>query len=99
MDGVDIIVGCHSHSYLGPDSEEGPYPIVEYSPSGQPVLVVSAKRATQYLGELNVSFDKQGVPLAWSGGARELSASEPRNAEISALVKNYATILDEYRNI
>ena len=99
VDGVDIIVGGHSHSYLGPDSEEGPYPIVEYSPSGQPVLVVSAKRATQYLGELNVSFDKQGVPLAWSGGARELSASEPRNAEISALVKNYATILDEYRNI
>lgn len=34
VDGVDIIVGGHSHSYLGPDSEEGPYPIIERSPSG-----------------------------------------------------------------
>lgn len=99
VDGVDIIVGGHSHSYLGPDSEEGPYPIVERSPSGQPVLVVSAKRATQYLGELRVSFDEQGIPLGWSGGARELAASEARELEISALVKKFAAILDEYRNI
>lgn len=99
VDGVDIIVGGHSHSYLGPDSEEGPYPIVERSPSGQPVLVVSARRATQYLGELSVSFDEQGVPRAWSGGARELAATEPRDAEISTLVKKYAAILDKYRNI
>lgn len=98
VDGVDIIVGGHSHSYLGPDSEEGPYPIVERSPSGQPVLVVTAKRATQYLGELRVSFDARGVPRAWSGGARELAATEPRDAAISALVKKYAASLDEFRN-
>ena len=98
VDGVDIIVGGHSHSYLGPDSEEGPYPIIERSPSGQPVLVVTAKRAAQYLGELNVIFDAQGVPLRWSGGARELAVSEPRDAETSALVQKYAASLDEFRN-
>ncbi len=99
VDGVDIIVGGHTHSYLGKDSEEGPYPVVERSPSGQPVLVVSAKRATQYLGELNVTFDKQGIPLSWSGSSRELAASDPRDAEISALVKKYAATLDSYRKI
>ena len=98
VDGVDIIVGGHSHSYLGPDSEEGPYPIIERSPSGQPVLVVTAKRAAQYLGELRVIFDAQGVPLRWSGGARELAATEPRDAGTSALVKKYAASLDEFRN-
>ncbi|MDD6248112.1 MULTISPECIES: bifunctional metallophosphatase/5'-nucleotidase [Desulfovibrio] len=98
VDGVDIIVGGHSHSYLGPDSEEGPYPIIERSPSGQPVLVVTAKRAAQYLGELNVIFDAQGVPLRWNGGARELAAPKPRDAETSALVQKYATSLDEFRN-
>lgn len=98
VDGVDIIVGGHSHSYLGPDSEEGPYPIIERSPSGQPVLVVTAKRAAQYLGELNVIFDAQGVPLRWNGGARELAAPEPRDAETSALVQKYAASLDEFRN-
>lgn len=98
VDGVDIIVGGHSHSYLGPDSEEGSYPIIERSPSGQPVLVVTAKRAAQYLGELNVIFDAQGVPLRWNGGARELAVSEPRDAETSALVQKYAASLDEFRN-
>ena len=98
VDGVDIIVGGHSHSYLGPDSEEGPYPIIERSPSGQPVLVVTAKRAAQYLGELNVIFDAQGVPLRWNGGARELAAPETRDAETSALVQKYAASLDEFRN-
>lgn len=98
VDGVDIIVGGHSHSYLGPDSEEGPYPIIERSPSGQPVLVVTAKRAAQYLGELNVIFDAQGVPLRWNGGARELAAPEARDAETSALVQKYAASLDEFRN-
>ena len=98
VDGVDIIVGGHSHSYLGPDSEEGPYPIIERSPSGQPVLVVTAKRAAQYLGELNVIFDAQGVPLRWNGGARELAAPETRDAETSALVQKYAASLDDFRN-
>lgn len=98
VDGVDIIVGGHSHSYLGPDSEEGPYPIIERSPSGQPVLVVTAKRAAQYLGELNVIFDAQGVPFRWNGGARELAAPETRDAETSALVQKYAASLDEFRN-
>ena len=98
VDGVDIIVGGHSHSYLGHDSEEGPYPIIERSPSGQPVLVVTAKRAAQYLGELNVIFDAQGVPLRWNGGARELAAPETRDAETSALVQKYAASLDEFRN-
>lgn len=98
VDGVDIIVGGHSHSYLGHDSEEGPYPIIERSPSGQPVLVVTAKRAAQYLGELNVIFDAQGVPFRWNGGARELAAPETRDAETSALVQKYAASLDEFRN-
>ena len=60
--------------------------------------MVTAKRAAQYLGELNVIFDAQGVPLRWSGGARELAAPEPRDAETSALVQKYAASLDEFRN-
>lgn len=99
VDGVDIIAGGHSHSYLGTNSEEGPYPVVEHSPGGQPVLVVTAKRAAQYLGELTVSFDERGIPAAWNGEAKELSVSEPRDEKISALVKQYAASLDEYRNI
>lgn len=97
VDGVDVIVGGHTHSYLGPDSPEGPYPVVERSPSGNPVLVVTAKRATRYLGELRVKFDEAGIPVAWSGAARELRPEDPRCAEISALVHSYTDTLNAFR--
>lgn len=98
VDGVDVIVGGHTHSYLGPGSAEGPYPVVERSPSGQPVLVVTAKRATQYLGELKVTFDEEGVPLSWSGGLRELAKEDPAMPAISALVNRYTATLESFRS-
>ncbi len=97
VDGVDVIVGGHTHSFLGPDSPEGPYPLVERSPNGDPVLVVTAKRATQFLGELNVRFDADGVPVSWSGGPREMTADMPSDPAIDALVGRYLANLDEYR--
>lgn len=98
VDGVDVIVGGHTHSYLGPDSEEGPYPVVEHSPSGQPVLVVTAKRATQYLGELKVDFDGEGVPVSWSGGLRELEKEDPTMPAVSALIDKYTATLESFRS-
>ncbi|MBO4335767.1 MAG: bifunctional metallophosphatase/5'-nucleotidase [Desulfovibrio sp.] len=97
VDGVDVIVGGHTHSYLGPGSQEGPYPVVEHSPSGQPVLVVTAKRATQYLGELACHFDENGVLTSWSGAARELQPEDPRDEAISAKIAEYAKSLADYR--
>ena len=97
VEGVDIIVGGHTHSYLGPGSAEGPYPVVERSPAGQPVLVVTAGRAAQYLGELQVTFSEQGVPVRWQGEARELPPHAPRDPAVSALVTDYAAGLEKYR--
>ena len=98
VDGVDVIVGGHTHSYLGPDSEEGPYPVVERSPSGQPVLVVTAKRATQYLGELKINFDAEGIPVSWSGGLRELETDDATMPAVSELVEKYTATLASFRS-
>lgn len=97
VDGVDIIVGGHTHSYLGPGSAEGPYPLVERSPSGQPVLVVTAAWGTRYLGDLSVRFDARGVPVSWRGGPRELAADAPRREDISALTAQHAAGLERYQ--
>ena len=98
VDGVDIIVGGHTHSFIGEgEGSEGPYPIVEKSPNGQPVLVVTAKRAAQYLGELNVVFDENGVPASWSGSPVEMKNDAPVDASVSAVVDRYAKTLDEFR--
>ena len=97
LDGVDVIVGGHTHSYLGEGSEEGPYPVVERSPNGNPVLVVTAGCATRYLGELALKFNEQGVLVSWSGAARELSADQPRDPAVTARVASYAGALEVFR--
>lgn len=99
VDGVDVIIGGHTHSYLGPDSREGPYPLVEKSPSGKPVLVVTAKNATQYLGDLTVVFDREGVPLRWSGGARELMPEDPGDPVIRRIINSYTGSLENFRKM
>ena len=99
VDGVDIIVGGHTHSFIGEgEGSEGPYPIVEKSPGGQPVLVVTAKRAAQYLGELNVTFDENGVPASWNGAPVEMKNDAPVDPQVSAVIDRYAKSLDEFRN-
>lgn len=97
VDGVDVIVGGHTHTYLGPGSAAGPYPLVERSPSGQPVLVVTAAWGTRYIGDLVVAFDGQGIPVQWRGEARELRAEAPRREDISALTARHAAEIERYQ--
>jgi 5'-nucleotidase len=89
VDGIDIIVGGHTHSLLSnTDPEaEGPYPVVVDSPSGDPVLVVTAKQWGQYLGDLDVSFDENGVPVEWSGEPILLDSLVPEAPEVLAVVE------------
>lgn len=96
VDGIDIIVGGHSHSYIGPGSAEGPYPIVETSPSGKPVLVVTAKRAAKYLGELEVQFDADGIPVGWQGGPKELRPQDPVDPVIRDITARYRNTLEKF---
>lgn len=74
--GVDIIVGGHSHTYLGSPGgslglkPQGPYPtIVE---NGSRVCVVQAWAHTNALGRLDVDFDDQGRVTRCGGQATVL---------------------------
>ena len=105
VEGVDVIVGGHSHSWLAsaaaPDlaapGAEGPYPLVERSPEGHPVLVVTAKYGTEYLGDLHVRFDGKGIPVAWGGAAERLEPSIPPAPDITARLEPYARSLERFR--
>ena len=102
VNGVDIIAGAHSHSLLSNNKSlrnvEGPYPTVEKSPDGKPVLVVTADTATHYLGCIQVEFDIEGVPVSWSGEPialndktlQDMKALEP-NPQLVATVDKLAT--------
>lgn len=69
VSGVDVIVGGHSHTLLSniQPKAAGPYPAVEKSPDGEPVLVVTAGNGGTFLGRLNVTFDGRGVATQWDG--------------------------------
>jgi len=99
VDGVDIIVGAHSHSLLSNehDRADGPYPVVEKTPDGSPVLLVTASSACAYLGRLDVSFDKKGIATEWKGGPllleqgtlAALNAPQP-DADLVRLIDDFA---------
>ena len=108
--GVDVIAGAHSHSVLLNDESsaeaEGPYPVVEKAPDGQPVLVVTAGTATNYLGHIQIDFDSAGIPVAWTGAPITLNdetlaslnapaANEKLTETVEALSVPVRAMLDE----
>ena len=99
IDGIDVIVGGHTHDYLGPGSPKGPYPIVEHSPSGKPVLVVTAGALAKYMGQLEIGFDAQGVPVRWQGAALPLDATVAPDPEVEAKIAQYNKKLEVFTSV
>jgi 5'-nucleotidase/UDP-sugar diphosphatase len=100
IDGLDVIVGGHTHTYLSntDPAAEGPYPVVVKSPGGKPVLVVSDAAYGQALGRLDVTFDADGVPTAWQGNPIALDASVPEDAKLLAEAQSLNTPLEALRS-
>ncbi len=100
VDGVDVIVGGHSHTCLGDVKHSaGPYPTVVNSPSGQPVLVVQACSKLKYMGRLNVTFDANGVPVSWDGGLIKVKDENvPEDPEVAAEVAKRAEPIEKLKS-
>jgi len=100
LDGVDVIVAGHTNTYLSNTDEdaEGPYPVVVNSPSGDPVLVVSDFTWGKYLGRLDVTFDGNGVPVAWEGNPITLDASVVEDPDVLAEAQALNEPLEELRS-
>ena len=87
LDGVDVIVGGHSHTLLiNQEGAAGPYPTVVQSPSGDPVLIVQVGAWSSYLGRLDVTFDANGKATAWQGDPILLDASVAEDPGVLAEV-------------
>jgi 5'-nucleotidase/UDP-sugar diphosphatase len=99
IDGIDVIVGGHSHTLLSNTIEgaSGPYPTVVDSPSGAPVLIVQAESYGKYLGNLEVAFDADGVASTWQGEPILLDASVAEDPDVLARVAVLAQPLEELR--
>ncbi|MDO8494504.1 MAG: bifunctional metallophosphatase/5'-nucleotidase [Deltaproteobacteria bacterium] len=67
--GLDLIISGHTDTFLSnvDPTAQGPYPVVEKSPEGKPVLLVSDYTWGKYLGKIDVAFNEEGVPVQWQG--------------------------------
>jgi len=100
VDGIDIIVGGHTHTLLSNTDKdaEGPYPVMASSPAGDPVLVVTAQSWGKYLGDLKVTFDAEGVVAEWSGDPILLDNSVPEDEDVAAEVEKMSGEVESLRN-
>ena len=92
--GVDVIVGGHSHTLLG-DFEDaaGPYPTMVGD-----TAIVQARSYGKYLGELNVTFDDDGVITEASGAPVTIDGTVAEDAAAKERVAELAIPLEEIRN-
>ncbi|KAG9320478.1 hypothetical protein KVV02_002335 [Mortierella alpina] len=83
--GVDLIVGGHSHSYLGDASNplsEGPYPTIIKNTKGENTLIVQAFCWGRYIGHLDVVFNPEGQIVSWAGEPILVENSIPANPRL-----------------
>ncbi|MBX7146206.1 MAG: 5'-nucleotidase/apyrase family protein [Alphaproteobacteria bacterium] len=99
VEGVDIYVGGHSHTLLHNNNKaaEASYPVVVKRPSGDPALIVQDYYAGIYLGDLDVTFNPNGVPVSWKGDPILLDNAVAQDQKIQDMVNKLAKPLEEFR--
>jgi 2',3'-cyclic-nucleotide 2'-phosphodiesterase (5'-nucleotidase family) len=94
VDGIDVIVGGHSHTQLDTpvvfDSENTPG-------KTSPTLVTQAFQYGKYLGNLNVTFDYKGQVTDYKGSLIEVAKAEA-DVEAVNILKPYADQIMELKN-
>ena len=99
VDGIDVIVGGHSHTLLSNTDEKaaGPYPTMVKNPAGQDVPIVQAYAYSKYLGDLTVVFDDAGVVKTATGEPKLLDASVTPDAAFAAKVEELAGPIEDLK--
>ncbi len=93
--GVDVIVGGHSNTLLSNTNEDaqGPYPTMVGD-----TAVVQAYAYGKFLGELNITFDENGVITEASGEPIIIDGTVPEDEATVARIAELAAPLEEIRN-
>ena len=91
VEGIDIIVGGHSHTQL-----DEPVVVHKYK---EPTIIVQANEYSKYLGELDVSFDKKGKVIAYEGELISIDAKNEDGSYVFAEDPAAAQILAKYKPV
>jgi len=89
VQGVDVILGGHSHTLIAP-------PEVVAGPD-RPVLLAQAGAFGRHLGRLDLTLAADGRVVAHQGGTRPITQDMPEDPEAAALVAELAAPLAALR--
>lgn len=104
VEGLDIIVGGHSNTFLytgDAPSNENPvaaYPTVITQANGDSVLVVQDYAYGKYLGVLNMTFNDQGKITQYGGNPVLLDSSVPKDPAAETMLNIFRPQLDAFQN-
>jgi 5'-nucleotidase / UDP-sugar diphosphatase len=99
VDGIDVIVGGHSHTLLSntAPNAEGPYPVRVRAPSGREVPIVQAAAFTRFVGRIDLDFDAAGNVVRAEGDTIPVVQSIVPNPVIQAAIDRLDAPLVEVR--
>ena len=87
--GIDIIVGGHTHTKI-----EKPK---QLTVDGKPVVIVQANEYNKFLGQLDVTFNTEGVITSSTGELHDVGAVEKADEDTAAILKPYADSIEEVK--
>ncbi len=105
VDGIDVIVGGHSHTLMGDftnlgHSDNGQYAQLIKNPNGGITCIVQSGDMAQAIGHANVVFDSNGDLQSCSGGNTLLSSDtffdDNQRDEDSLLISSDALQVEEF---
>lgn len=88
VQGIDIIVGGHTHTKL-----EEPYVV---NADTEPVIIVQTEEYNKYLGQLDVTFDEDGVITDYDGVLHTVDSEDAEiDEEAAELIQEYTDQVTE----
>ncbi|WP_299743570.1 bifunctional metallophosphatase/5'-nucleotidase [uncultured Tateyamaria sp.] len=93
VDGIDVVIGGHSHTLMSNDDAETP----AYPTMVDDAAVAQAYAYTKYLGHLTVTFDDDGNVTAASGDPMLLDASVEPNTDFLARIAEMGAPIEEMK--
>jgi 5'-nucleotidase len=97
--GIDLVVGGHSHTLLSNSVSGAPFPcpVVETAADGRAVPIVQAGANGRFLGRIDLALDAAGRPAAFQGDAREITLDTPEDPGVAALLARLAAPIEATR--
>ncbi|CAA7261017.1 unnamed protein product [Cyclocybe aegerita] len=94
---ISLIIGGHSHTLLGNMSgSKGAYPTIVDNAAGDEVFVVTSYRWGEYLGYIDVEFNRQGKIVSYEGAPVHLTNATAEEPKLKAQVKEWAKAFTAY---